>query len=52
MPILIVTGWVAALIVLTGFVGVMWLCRRFPNQFGMALWLRRRDDSENDGDSG
>jgi len=50
MPILIVTGWLAVLIVLGGFLVVMWLCRRFPNQFGMALWLNRRDESENDDD--
>jgi hypothetical protein len=50
MPIFIVTGWLAVLIVLVGFVGVLWLCRRFSNQFGMALWSRREDESENGND--
>jgi hypothetical protein len=48
MPILIVTGWLAVLIVVAGFVGVLWLCRRFPNQFGMALWSKRSDENDND----
>jgi hypothetical protein len=52
MPVLLITGWLAVLIVLGGFVGVMWLCRRFPNQFRMALWSKRRDGSDNDSDSG
>jgi hypothetical protein len=52
MPILIVTGWLAVLIVLGGFLGVMWLCRRFPNQFGMFLWSKRREERDNDCDSG
>jgi hypothetical protein len=44
------SGWLGLLLVVFGFVVVIWLCRRYPNQFGMALWSKRSD--ENDSDSG
>jgi hypothetical protein len=46
MPVYTLTGWWAVLVVLVGFVAVLWLCRRFPNQFGMVLWAKRRDESD------
>jgi hypothetical protein len=44
MLIYALSGWWAVLVVLVGFVAVMWLCRRFPNQLGMGLWAKQRDD--------
>ena len=46
MPIYTFLGWWAVLAVLVGFIAVLWLCRRFPNQFGMFLWAKRGDESD------